>query len=89
MIEGKTKSGFKYTVNENIKNDWDFLESFSDIQENGYSLLKLKRVLVLMLGNEGFEALKNHVRTLNDGVASIKDIGAEFIEICKDERLKN
>lgn len=88
MIKGKTKSGFKYEINPEIKKDWDFLELVDGFQKGDTSLVNIKNLLVMMLTEDGFLALKQHVRSKN-GTADVEKIMAEFVEICNNPDLKN
>lgn len=78
MLTGNTKSGFKFEIDEEILDDYDFLELLCKIDE-GATSLTIKMVDTL-LGEEQKEKLKNHVRTEN-GKVSAKALLAEVMEI--------
>lgn len=78
MLTGKTKSGFEFEIDEEILDDYDFLELLCRIDE-GESALVIKMVDRL-LGAEQKEKLKNHVKT-ETGRVSAKRLLEETMEI--------
>lgn len=78
MLTGKTKSGFEFKINEEILDDYDFLELLCKIDE-GETTLVIKMVDHL-LGAEQKEKLKEHVRTAT-GRVSAKKLLEETMEI--------
>lgn len=60
-MKAKLKDGFEAQISEDALNSWEFLELLSDIDEGEYGLIvKAARML---LGKEGVELLKEHIRT--------------------------
>ena len=49
MIKGKTSSGFEYEIAEGSLNNYELLESISELDEN---TLVLPKVVNLLLGKE-------------------------------------
>lgn len=49
----------------------------------------MKNLLVMLLTEDGFLRLKEHVKALNDGIANAEGIMKEFTEICNNPELKN
>lgn len=88
MVKGKTLSGFEYEINPDIFKDWDFLELVDSFQNGDTSLSNVKKMLCLMLSEDGFERLKEHIRKLY-GVANVDKIQVELTEICNNPKLKN
>ncbi len=78
MLTGKTKSGFEFEIDEEILDDYEFLELLCRIDE-GESVLVIKMVDHL-LGAEQKEKLKNHVR-IETGRVSAKRLLEETMEI--------
>lgn len=78
MLRGKTESGFDFEIDEEILDDYDFLELLCKIDE-GETSLTIKMVDML-LGEEQKEKLKNHVRNTS-GRVSAKRLLAEVMEI--------
>lgn len=92
MLEGKTKSGFEFAVDERRVNDQTFLDLLIDGESDDASVkLKATRDLyVFLLGKEGYENLKEHVRQMNDGYCPSDIVSAEFLEIMSSAKdLKN
>ena len=59
---GKTESGFKYNINENIFKDWDFVTLADSIQHGGATMKEINDMLIMVLGEKGFDSLKEHIR---------------------------
>ena len=78
MLQGKTKSGFAFEVDEEILDDYDMLEMLCKIDE-GETSLTIKMVNTL-LGEEQKERLKSHVKE-KCGRVSAKVLLAEVMEI--------
>ena len=78
MLQGKTKSGFSFAVDEEILDDYDMLEMLCKIDE-GQTSLTIKMVNTL-LGEEQKEKLKSHVKE-KCGRVSAKVLLAEVMEI--------
>ncbi len=82
-MTGKTKSGFKYDVDERVLTDWRFTLAISKTQ-SGDDIQKLegaKDMVELLLGKEGHQALINHVAKANDGFVPADVFMAEVTEI--------
>ena len=78
MLRGTTESGFAYEIDEEVMDDYDFLEILCKI-DNGDTTLTIKMVDML-LGEKQKEELKDHLRAEN-GRVSAKKILAEVMEI--------
>lgn len=81
-MDVKTKSGFKCKVNENKVKDWRFVKALAkcDSGIEATVIEGLSFVVPFLLGEEGEEALLNHVMD-DEGVASSTEIIKEFKEI--------
>lgn len=73
----KTSTGFVYTINENALNNFELLELFAEVDKNP---LLLPKVLTMILGKDGKQALYDHVR-LEDGTVPADKISNELLEI--------
>lgn len=62
MIKGVTPSGFEYELEEEMLDDWDFLESLRELTTNESAIVDVAKYL---LGDEQFKALKTHLRGSN------------------------
>jgi len=77
MIQGKTKTGFEFKINDAVLNDYELLELFSDVDENP---LLVPKVVKMILGKEQKDALIEHVRN-DKGVAPADKIAEELEDI--------
>ncbi len=59
MVEGTTKTGFKFSVDPEIMKDMEVIELLSDMMQDG---TKTPKFLTLLLGAEQRKALYDHVR---------------------------
>lgn len=83
MITGRTESGFEFHINEEIGDDYEFLEMLSKI-DSGDMFLVIKMVDTL-LGEEQKNALKDHIREEN-GRVTISKMFNTVIEILKSSK---
>lgn len=81
MIKGKTKSGFEFELDEDRLENYELLEAISEIEDNP---LVISKVIRLLLGNEGTEDLKDHVRRA-DGIVPVKALTNEITEIFQSQ----
>lgn len=85
LITGKTKSGFKYQIQKEQVEDYEFIELIGEVEENPTLLPK---VLKLLFGKEQTEKLKDHLRT-DDGFVPAPKMFEEFGEVLNNPKLKN
>ena len=76
----KTKSGFSYTLPEGLADDFEYLELIQKAQQNPLTVIEVARYL---LGEEGYNRLKEHCRV--DGKVSTEKVIAEITEISNDD----
>lgn len=88
MVEGKTKSGFKYKYDERIKTDWNFCEAIGILQEENTNIRVMRNVFEMLLGADGFSALKEHISKNNDGFVPMDVLTEEFKDIIADSTVK-
>lgn len=75
----KTKSGFEYEIDkEQISDDWELVEIL--VAADGGNTAAVIRAMKAILGEETYEALKEHVRDEHGKVSAVK-MQAEFLEI--------
>jgi hypothetical protein len=77
----KTTSGFEYKIDERIKTDWDFLETTRTLQDNPTDITLMKKLFIMLIGEEGFERLKKHIKNGNDGYCPVDVLSQEFTEM--------
>lgn len=77
MIKGKTKTGFEFELDTKTLDDYEVLELYESVAETG---LGAKKLLVRLIGEEGYNRLKEHCRK-KDGTISARRIGYEMSDI--------
>lgn len=77
MKTGTTKSGFKFSVNEEVADDMEFLEELMEAQENAVFFPK---VITRLLGSEQKKELYDHLRN-EEGRVPIEAVTETFAEI--------
>ena len=87
-MTGETKSGFKFNVNENVFNDWDFVTLADTIRHGNGTMKDVNAMLTMVLGDKGFDALKEHIRK-KYGYVDVEAMKAEFEEITSATKIKN
>ena len=73
MAKGKTETGFKFEVNDNIAEDYELIEMIAEVDENP---LVTPKLLNKLLGAEQVKALKDHIRE-EDGTVNVYKMLAE------------
>lgn len=86
MISGKTKSGFKYSIDENVITDFEFLENLENVMDNGVGLSK---TLIILLGEKQKKALINYVRDKKTKRVPVKNVMKEVEDILSNPKIKN
>ncbi len=81
MISGKTKSGFKFKISKGRLENYELIESLSEVDENP---LSLPRTVNLLLGKEQAGKLKDHVRDA-EGFVSTDKLTNEIMEIFQSQ----
>ena len=77
MITGETKTGFKFSIDENVTNDMRMLDAICDVQAG--EKLKVTKIIALLLGDDK-ERLYAHVAE-KDGRVPVEKIEAEILDI--------
>lgn len=81
MIEGKTKSGFVYAIDENNV-DQEFLDALSEAEEG--NPLKVSKALRLLLGEEQRKRLYDHLRN-EKGKVPVQAVSEAFRDILAND----
>ena len=81
-MKGKTKSGFKFDVNEAVLEDWEVMKAIADMDSGDASrvLRGTVKFVSMVLGDEE-EALVKHIRSKNKGACSQDAMFNEVMEI--------
>lgn len=77
MIEGITKTGFIYEIEEDRLYNYELIELLEEVDS---SPLALPKVVNILLGKEQAEELKDHVRS-KDGIVAVDKMAEELQEI--------
>ena len=81
-MKGKTKSGFKFDVNDAVVDDWETMKAIADMDSGDASRVlqgTVKFVNMVLGDNEA--ALVEHIRSKNNGVCSQESMFNEVMEI--------
>ena len=79
----KTSGGFECEVNEEALGDWELVEKLIKVDKGDVS--DLPDVMRDLLGDDGYDAAKNHVRTESGRVPTVK-ITELFFEVLASVR---
>lgn len=91
-MQGITKSGFEYNIDERILTDWRFTTTAAKA-ESGTDVEKInaaQKIVELMFGEEQLGRLMDHIASQNDGyipMQAISNITKEIID--EHKKLKN
>lgn len=95
MITGITENGFKYEIDEGVKDDWEIIETLSEMEEieitkNPMDSFRLTiKLALLVLGKKQYEDLKIFLKN-KYGRIRITQMEKEIIYIFKNiNELKN
>lgn len=86
MIKGKTESGFRYSIDENVITDFEFIENLEKVMDNGAGLSK---ALIILLGEKQKKALINYVRDKKTKRVPVKNVIKEVEDMLSNPKLKN
>lgn len=93
MVKGKTKSGIKYQINENIRDDARLLYMIVQLQNDTVEAEKKGKVVfdmfTLIFGEDGVMPFMNAVAAAHDGVCSTESMLTELNEILGSINAKN
>lgn len=78
MFTGKTSTGFEFSLQDEVLDDYELLETLQDIDGGDYG--KTTKMVTMLLGQAQKDALKDHVRSENGRVSAQKML-AEVMEI--------
>lgn len=76
MIKGKTKSGFKFEIDERLLDDYELVELLAETEDNP---LLITKVLTKLLGDQKKELIE-HVRE-EDGIVPAGRMMEELEEV--------
>lgn len=89
MIEGKLSNGFEYTIDDGALDDYELFEALADIDdEENPRYGNVKKAYKRILGEEQYNALKEHLRGENKRVSTQAMLIA-LEEILNNDEVKN
>ena len=91
IIEGKTKSGFKFKIDDRILDDWRLIDAIglSESDDASEQIRGMRDLVRLVIGDQ-FDALKKYIADKNDGYIPSKKVTDLIIEIVNTSKeLKN
>ena len=83
MITGKLSSGYKFSVDETITDEWDFVKAIGLCESKNVaeSVYGMTRVIEMLLGPEGEADLVKFIKKNNNGKCSQKNMSDAILEI--------
>ena len=81
MIEGKTKTGFAYQLDDDAMNNMELVDAMAEL-DDGVHPFALSRVCLLLLGKDQRRRLYDHIRT-EDGRVPPQAMGEEIADIIR------
>lgn len=89
-MQGTTKSGFEFNIDDRILTDWRFTMALTKCQKEGMAQLEGCQDMVrMMLGEEGLEKFMKHIADQNDGFVPANVVMSEIQEIFESKIPKN
>lgn len=68
IVKGKTKSGFNFTVDDRVINDWDLVDAIGMSEsEDASEVIRGMREVTRLVLDDQIHALKKHVAKSHDG----------------------
>lgn len=91
ILSGETDTGFKFSIDQRVLNDWDFLEAVAkSASTNDIERLKgTVSVVTMLLGESGVDSLKKHVKSLNGGFCPQDKMNDEIVSMLEKSKAKN
>lgn len=82
-MEGITKSGFKFKVDERVRTDWRFTMALTKMenQKKPMGVLQGINELVELLLGDQMEAFINHIKEQNEGFVPMEIVTDELKQI--------
>ena len=83
MITGKLSSGYKFTVDESVTDEWEFVKAIglSESKNVAESIYGMTKVIELLLGPVGEADLVKFIKKKNKGKCSQQDMSDAILEI--------
>lgn len=90
-MQGTTKSGYQYNIDNRILKDWRFVMALSNAQKSKSQFEKLESVLEMtkILFGDTYDAYLEYIASKNDGYCDSDVIMEEIKEIFESAAIKN
>ena len=90
-MDGITKSGYKFSINNRILKDWRFVSALTKCQQSKTEFGKLEGIqeMVKLLFGDKFEEYLAFIASKNDGFCDSDLIMEEIKEIFESANVKN
>lgn len=79
MIEGKTKSKFKFVINEDDINDMRFIDKLTQLKKGDFTALS--ELTDMLFGEEQKNKLYDHIAKNNNGKVKIDALANEINDV--------
>lgn len=89
-MQGITKSGYKYEIDDRVLKDWRFVEAIT-VADSGKGVEQLagaRKMIHLMFGDD-YDKFMDHIAEQNDGFVPAEAVMAEVKEIFENGTPKN
>ena len=80
-LKGKTQSGFAYEIEEARLNNYELLEIIGELEDNP---MVISKVVIMLLGKEQTNQLKDHLRD-EEGMVPAEKMTEEITEIFQSQ----
>lgn len=89
-MQGKTRSGFEYDIDDRILKDWRFINALTKCQNSeGIKQLEGMQGMVNLLFGNKLEDFMKHIAEQNDGFVPTEAIMADVQDIFESKIPKN
>jgi hypothetical protein len=89
-MQGETKSGYKYEIDDRVLKDWRFVEAITEADKGkGVAQLEGARKMIHLMFGEDYDRFMEHIANQNDGFVPAEAVIAEVKEIFENSTPKN
>ena len=89
-MQGTTKSGFTYEIDDRILTDWRFVEALEECQSgSGMAQIKGAKDMVRLMFGDKYNEFMKHLAEKNEGFVPAEAVMAEVQEIFESKIPKN
>lgn len=89
-MQGETKSGFKYEIDDRVLKDWRFIEAITEADKGkGVAQLEGARKMIHLMFGDDYDKFMDHISEQNEGFVPAEAVMAEVKEIFENSTPKN